>query len=82
MFYVYFIKSLTKDFLYVGSTRDLKKRFSQHNSGLSQSTKHYAPFALEGYVAVRSESHARELEKYFKTGSGRAVLLKRFIRKS
>lgn len=81
MYYVYFIKSQIKDFLYIGSTNDLKRRLVEHNDGLVQSTKHYKPFELEGYVAVKTESHARELEKYFKTGSGKAILLKRFIHK-
>jgi putative endonuclease len=79
MYYVYFISSQIKDFLYVGSTNDIKRRLTEHNEGLVQSTKHYKPFNLEGYIAVKSESHARELEKYFKTGSGRAILLKRLI---
>ena len=47
--------------------------------GLNQSTKHYAPFFLLAYVAVRSEAKAIRLEKYFKTGSGKAVLKKRII---
>jgi hypothetical protein len=34
---------------------------------------------LVAYVAVRSERKARELEKYFKTGSGKAVLKKRIL---
>lgn len=36
-------------------------------------------FKLEAYVAVKTEKKAQELEKYFKTGSGRAVLNKRIL---
>jgi putative endonuclease len=79
MHYVYFIKSDIKDFLYVGMTNNIQRRLSEHNNGEVQSTKHYKPLHLEGYVAVKTENHARELELYFKTGSGKAVLLKRFI---
>ena len=77
--YVYALKSLTKDFIYVGSTNNLYRRFSEHTAGLVQSTKHYRPFELVAYVAVRTERKARELEKYFKTGSGKAILKKRIL---
>ena len=54
-------------------------RLEQHNEGLNQSTKHYRPFERAGYVAVPSEARAIELERYFKTGSGKAVLKKRIL---
>ena len=77
--FVYVLKSLTKEFTYVGSTNNLQRRLSQHNSGSVQSTKHYHPFEMIAYIAVRTEKKARELEKYFKTGSGRAILKKRIL---
>jgi putative endonuclease len=80
MWYVYVLESLSeKDFYYVGSTNNVERRLEEHNAGMSQSTKHYIPFSIAFYVAVKTESHARELEQYFKTGSGKAVWKKRFI---
>lgn len=79
MFYVYVLKSIHHEFKYIGSTNDLERRINEHNSGESQSTKHYRPFRLALYVALPTERQARELEKYFKTGSGLAVLNKRFL---
>lgn len=76
MGYVYILKSKKKDWRYIGSTGNLRERFNSHNQGENQSTKHYAPFELEAYVAVRTETKARKLEKYFTTGSGKAVLYK------
>ena len=79
MCFVYVLKSLGHPFIYIGSTGDLKKRLTEHNESLVQSTKHYAPFEIEAYVAVKTEKKAKELEKYFKTGSGKAILKKRLI---
>jgi predicted GIY-YIG superfamily endonuclease len=79
MWYVYVLRSIRSPFIYIGQTRDLEKRIVQHNDGLNQSTKHYIPFVLEAYVAVRTEAQAIHLEKYFKTGSGRAVLNRRIL---
>jgi predicted GIY-YIG superfamily endonuclease len=77
--YVYFLKGVKTGYIYIGSTNDLKGRLFDHNSGLVQSTKSYKPFEIVAYVAVKSERKARELEKYFKTGSGKAILKKRIL---
>ena len=79
MWYVYVIKSKDHDWRYIGYSKNLKKLFLNHNKGKVQSTKYYRPFELEAYVAVNSKQKAKKLEKYFKTGSGRAVLNKRIL---
>jgi putative endonuclease len=78
MWYVYFLK-LSNGHIYIGSTPDLKRRFASHQKGQVQSTKAFVPMQLKSYVAVETETIARELEKYFKSGSGKAVALKRFF---
>ena len=77
MYYVYFLKSLNSSFRYVGYTSDLKLRLNENNQGLNKSTKPYRPYDLDAYVAVKSEKIAKDLEKYFKTGSGIAFARKR-----
>gem|GEM_PF-367201 len=77
--YVYLLNSLKRDFIYIGSTNDLQRMLSQHNNGLVQSTRAYKPLEILAYVAVKTERKARELEKYFKTGSGKAILKKRIL---
>ena len=79
MYYIYFLKSLNSSFRYVGYTSNLKSRFKEHNQGLNKSTKPYKPFDLDAYVAVKSEKTAKDLEKYFKTGSGIAFARKRIL---
>ncbi len=81
MWYVYFLQLSNGD-IYVGSTNDLKRRFASHQAGQVLSTKAYLPATLKSYVAVETEEHARDLEAYFKSGSGKAVALKRLIRGS
>ena len=78
MWYVYFLR-LSNDSIYVGSTNDLERRVKSHEAGQVQSTKAFLPMALQSYVAVKTEKHARELERYFKSGSGKAIALKRLI---
>lgn len=80
MWYVYFLQ-LSNGYIYVGSTNNLKRRFASHQDGHVLSTKAHLPAQLKSYVAVETEDHARELESYFKSGSGKAVALKRLIRR-
>ena len=57
----------------------MHRRMLEHTQGVCQSTKAYRPLQLIGYVAVLTEEKARNLEKYFKTGSGKAILRKRIL---
>jgi predicted GIY-YIG superfamily endonuclease len=75
MWYVYFLK-LSNDGIYVGSTNDLRRRAKSHRDGRVLSTKSNLPVTLKSYVAVETEALARALERYFKSGSGRAVAKK------
>jgi len=77
--FVYVLRSWSRNFVYVGSTNDLARRLLEHEEGSVQSTKAYRPLVSVAYVAVSTEKKARELEKYFKTGSGKAVLKKRIL---
>ncbi len=76
MWYVYFLQLSNED-MYVGSTNDLRRRINSHQRGRVKSTKAYLPIALKSYVAVLTEGNARALERYFKSGSGKAFTNKR-----
>jgi putative endonuclease len=77
MWYVYFLM-LSNGSIYVGSTNDLKRRLHSHQKGEALSTKAFLPLKLKCYLAVEDEQQARELELYFKSGSGKAIAMKRF----
>ena len=71
MFYVYALKSVKHNRIFIGSTENLEKRIKEHNSGVTKSTKFYKPwqiFYFEQYL-TRKEAESRELK--LKTGSGR-----------
>ena len=75
MFYAYVLKSEKNGILYYGSTDDLKRRFSEHNSGIGgKYTKDNKPFELLYYEAYKTYHLARKAEQFFKSGYGREVL--------
>jgi putative endonuclease len=78
VWYVYFLELSNGD-IYVGSTNDLRRRFSSHRQGRVASTRKHLPAILRSYVAVADEAAARTLERYFKSGSGKAFAKKRFL---
>ncbi len=78
MYYVYFLRSTTyPEKTYVGFTNNLYQRLDRHNAGRVPSTNDFKPWELVAYVALESEGKAKELEKYFKVGSGHAFAQKR-----
>ncbi|MFC1678551.1 GIY-YIG nuclease family protein [Patescibacteria group bacterium] len=46
MWFTYIIKSINKNWYYVGSTNRLKERINEHNEGKVTSTKPYRLFTL------------------------------------
>jgi len=76
MYYVYILLNKKDNKFYAGFTHDLKRRLSEHKQGKVISTKSKMPFELCGYFACQSSKKASDLEKYFKSGSGKAFIHK------
>ena len=74
MYYVYAIKSLVRNYIYVGLTNDVEKRIAQHNKGQNRSTKAYKPFKLIYTEALKTRIEARQREIYLKSGVGKEFL--------
>ena len=72
MFYTYLLRSKKDKKLYIGFTKDLRRRVQEHNSGLSESTQFRRPFELVYYEAYKSEKDARKREENLKL-FGRAL---------
>ena len=57
---------------YVGLTADLERRLTAHNQGLSRHTSRYRPWRVRAWITFADESRAAEMERYLKSGAGRA----------
>jgi len=66
MFLVYALKSLNRNYIYVGLTDNIERRIRQHNSGQSKTIKPYAPFELIYTKGFETRMEARMHEKYLK----------------
>ncbi|NTW46000.1 MAG: GIY-YIG nuclease family protein [Candidatus Moranbacteria bacterium] len=77
MHFVYSLKC--KDGYYIGCTDDLKERLSRHQNGYVPATKNRLPVELDFYVAIQVKYKAFEFEKYLKSGSGRAFVMKHLL---
>ena len=82
MFFMYILKSLKDDDLYVGYTSNLKKRLKEHNDGLNRSTKSRRPFKLVYCECYTSEIDARERESNLKLRTRAFRQLKNRINRS
>jgi predicted GIY-YIG superfamily endonuclease len=80
MYYVYILQSKKfPDQNYIGQTNDIEQRLYVHNSGGSPHTAKYKPWILISSISFNSQEKAVEFEQYLKSGSGRALVKKRFL---
>jgi putative endonuclease len=74
MYYVYALKSVEHNRIYVGLTKDLDNRIREHNNGKTKSTKFYRPWNLFYFEEINLLKSAREREKKLKSGFGKEYL--------
>jgi putative endonuclease len=74
MYYVYVICSVSRNYIYVGLTDNLERRFSEHQLGKNKTTKPYRPFKLFHFEQFFTRLEARRREKYLKSGVGKEWL--------
>ncbi len=79
MFYVYIIKSISTNQVYIGFTNNLKRRLNEHNSDDGIYTSKYAPWKLVSLFGFNRIKLAMNFERYLKSGSGRAFTKKHFL---
>ncbi len=74
MFYVYAIKSLSRNYIYVVPTENIERRVKEHQNGDNKTTAPYRPFVLFYTEEFTTRSEARKKEKLLKSGSGKEFL--------
>lgn len=80
MYYVYLlISKLNTNKIYIGSTKNLKKRLFEHNKGRVIFTKRYMPWKLFYYEAYFKEDAARLREKRLKNHGNSIKELKKRV---
>ena len=78
--YVYMLSDVaTHTHHYIGSTRDLQARLAKHNAGNVPHTSKFKPWMIDAVIAVKGKDVALNLERYLKTGSGRAFAVRHFF---
>ena len=77
MYYVYVLKSIKDESLYIGYSSNLKLRLKEHFDGLVTATKDRRPLKLVYYECGLSKEKAILREKSLKTGFGRNYLKNR-----
>jgi putative endonuclease len=70
--FVYILRSEGDGRPYVGVTSDVARRLETHNSGGNSATASHRPWRLDVVFEFADEERARRLERYLKSGSGRA----------
>jgi len=81
MYYVYILRSKPHPGeTYIGSTHDLRNRLAQHNAGKSAHTNKFKPWELVAYIALPEKDFAEQLERYMKSGSGRAFAKRHLLK--
>ena len=73
-YYLYVLKSLKDDKLYIGKTKDLRNRLKKHLNGEVKSTKKRLPMQLVYYEAYTNKEKWSKQELFYKSGVGREAL--------
>ena len=82
MYYVYILKSLKDQRLYIGFTSNIELRHKEHCDGLVKSTKNRRPLELIYYEAYKRKKDAQNRENYLKGGGKAHNTLKEQIKNS
>ena len=78
MYFVYVLKSLNKNYRYVGLTHDVVQRVARHQTGRERTTRTYRPFQLGHIEKFVTRIEARRREKYLKSGTGKEWLKEQY----
>jgi predicted GIY-YIG superfamily endonuclease len=75
---VYILKCKNSNY-YIGCIQNLFARLEKHKVGLVKYTSNKRPIELVTYICFNNKYKAFEMEKYLKSGSGRAFMKRHLI---
>ena len=78
VYYVYILKCRDNT-SYTGFTKGIMERFNRHKNGYVPATRFKLPVELIFYCGFSDKYKALEFEKYLKSGSGRAFMIRHFL---
>ena len=76
MFYMYILQSEKNGYFYIGSTKEISVRLSQHNSGMTISTRNRRPWKLIYSETFDTLSEARKREQQIKSWKSPTYMIK------
>lgn len=76
-YFVYILNSQVEDWYYVGMSSNPQKRLNSHNLGKVRSTRARRPYKIIYTEKFETRESARRREKYYKTGFGKKVWMKK-----
>ena len=76
MEYVYILQSERNAKYYIGSTNDLVRRLSEHNSGQTESLKNLLPVKLVFSKVYNVKGEAGKMERHLKRLKSRTIIQK------
>ncbi|MEM7229233.1 MAG: GIY-YIG nuclease family protein [Planctomycetota bacterium] len=72
--YLYVLRSDRTGRRYVGSCANIVRRFHEHNTRQSKSTRHGVPWTIIYLESATSREFAVQRERFLKTGRGREFI--------
>jgi len=74
MFWIYILQSEKNGRYYIGSTNNIERRLSEHNSGKTRSLKFIRPLKLVFKKPYESESEVKLMERKLKKYKSREII--------
>lgn len=81
-FFVYILKSLKDNNLYIGCTSNIDKRLKYHNLGYVKSTKNRRPLKLLHQEPYNNKYIAYKTERHYKTAKGKKEIKEKIYKLS
>ena len=69
-YFIYVLKSLSREHYYIGQTSHLQNRLKEHNAGKVFSTKPFRPWEIIHYETFLTRTEAIKREHFLKSPAG------------